>query len=111
MHTIILAAVPMGEVNLKGSWSSFWGAITGGFTGVTALLSFVGTALIVIAVAKWAWERRRGGSMAQGAQPLWGALIIGCLMIAPTVIMPLLLTILDAIANIGVSLFKAATGA
>jgi hypothetical protein len=74
------------------------------------MLTFIGTALVVIAVAKWAWDRRRGGGMGQGAQPLWGALIIGGVMLAPTVLLPLALTILDGVANIAVQAFKTMVG-
>jgi len=108
MHAIITAAVPMADVNLKGSWSNFWGAITAGFPLITSMMSFVGVALVVIAVAKWVWERRRQGG-AGNHQPLWGALLVGALLVAPTVLLPLLLTILDGVANIGVSVFKAMT--
>lgn len=107
--TIITAAVPMAEVNMKAGWSSFWTAITAGFPLITGIMSFVGVALVVIAVVKWAWERRRQGG-AGNHQPLWGALLIGCFLIAPTVILPLVLTILDGVANIGISVFKSATG-
>lgn len=105
--THIITAVPMGDVNLKGSWSSFWGAISGGFGGLTTMLSIVGVGLVVVAIGKWVWDRRRQGG-AGNHQPLWGALLVGALLCAPTVLMPLLLTVMDAVANIGISLFKAA---
>lgn len=106
MHTIITAAVPMADVNLKGSWSTFWTAISSGFSGLNTMLSIVGVALVAIAIFKWVWDRRRQGG-AGNHQPLWGALLVGALLCAPTVLMPLLLTVMDAVGNIGVSVFRA----
>ncbi|HEX9229305.1 MAG TPA: hypothetical protein VF885_22125 [Arthrobacter sp.] len=104
------AAVPMGAVNLAGSWTKFWNAITAGYPGITTMMSIIGVALVVFALVKWAWDRRRGGSMGQGAQPLWGALIPGAVLAAPTVILPILLQLLDWLANIVLSMVQTATG-
>lgn len=104
-------AVPMGgEVNLKGGWGTFWGAITAGFPGITTLMTVIGVALVVFALIKWAWDRRRGGGMGQGSQPLWGALVPGAILAAPAVLFPLLLGLLDWVANIVIQLTKTATG-
>ena len=48
--------------------------------------------------------------MGQGAQPLWGALIPGAVLAAPTVILPILLQLLDWLANIVLSMVQTATG-
>lgn len=99
------------EVNLRGSWLKFWQAVTGGYDGLINMMAIIGVALVVFALIKWAWDRRRGGSMGQGAQPLWGALIPGAILAAPNVILPILLQILDWLANIVLSLVQKATGA
>jgi hypothetical protein len=107
---IILTAVPMADINLSSGWGKVWGAVTAGFPALPGMLTFIGTALVIWAVAKWAWDRRRGGNMGQGAQAIGGALIIGGVLLAPTVLLPLALTILDGVANIAVQAFKTMTG-
>lgn len=107
----VYTALPMaGEVNLHSGWATFWGAITAGFPGITTLMTVIGVALVVFALLKWAWDRRRGGGMGQGSQPLWGALIPGSILAAPSVLFPLLLGLLDWVANIAIQLAKTATG-
>ncbi|MCC3299473.1 hypothetical protein [Arthrobacter caoxuetaonis] len=106
----IPTAVPMAStVNLKGGWESFWTAITAGFPTITNMMTIVGVILVVFALLKWAWDRRRGGGMGQGAQPLWGALIPGAILAAPDMLFPILLGILDLVINVVISLINAAT--
>ncbi|MCU6479093.1 hypothetical protein [Arthrobacter sp. A2-55] len=104
MHAIVAADT----VNLKGGWSSFWSAITSGFPGITTMMTVIGVILVVGAILKWAWDRRRGGNMSQGHQNLWGALIPGAILAAPALLFPIMLGILDWVANIGISLVNTA---
>lgn len=104
----IATAVPAASVNLRGSWTKFWQAIEGAYPGLGAALGVIGMIIVLGAVAKFLWDRRRGGG---SASPLWGAILIGALLAAPTVIMPIALTIIDWIANMGLAVLKVATGA
>ncbi|MEH0110609.1 hypothetical protein V6N00_12935 [Tersicoccus sp. MR15.9] len=97
---------PMGAVNLRAGWGSFWNAITSGAPQITTLLTIVGVGLLAFALVKWAWDRRRQG-MGGNHQNLLGALIPGALLCAPAIIIPILLSALDWVANIGVSLLNA----
>lgn len=106
----IHTAVPAADVNFAGGWNTLWSAITSGFPQLVNIITIVGVILVAGTLAKWAWDRRRGGNLAQGAQPVWGVLIIGALLMAPTVVMPLLLIVVDGIANAGLALIKAMTG-
>lgn len=105
-----MAVQMAGEVNLKGGWNGVWSAVNAGFPGLTKLMTIIGVILVVFALLKWAWDRRRGGGMGQGSQPLWGALIPGAILCAPGVLFPMLLGLLDWVANICIQLAKAATG-
>lgn len=108
----ITTAAPMAStVNLKGGWETFWDAITAGFPTITNMMTIIGVILVVFALLKWAWDRRRGGGMGQGAQPLWGALIPGAILAAPDMLFPILLGILDLVINVVISLINAATPA
>lgn len=107
MNGIIIVA---NDVNLRAGWSGLWGAATSGWGGLARLLMWVGVALVVIALVKWAWDRRRSGGM-QGSGPMWGALIPGAILVAPAVLIPMILFCFDFIANIVVSILRGATGA
>lgn len=111
MNVLPMAVGAATTVNLKGGWTSFWTAITAGFPTITTMMTIVGVILVVFALVKWAWDRRRGGGMAQGAQPLWGALIPGAILAAPDMLFPILLGILDLVINVVISLINAATPA
>lgn len=94
------------SVNFGASWSKVWGAVTAGFPGVDLMLTSIGMILVVFALCKYAWDRRRGGG---NASPLWNTLIIGALLLLPTVVIPLVLGLLSGIANIGIKVFAAVT--
>lgn len=113
IHAAVALAVPSAAdvIDLSRSWKTFWDAITAGYSGIITMMSIIGVGLVVFALVKWAWDRRRGGSMGQGAQPLWGALIPGAVLAAPAVIFPILLQLLDWVANIVLNLVTTATGA
>lgn len=93
-------------VNFKDSWSTVWSALTSGWPGLTTAMSVIGVVLVVVAVISWAWARRKGGNMSQGSDKIVGALIIGGLLSAPGLLIPLVLQILDWIINIGAKLIE-----
>lgn len=96
----VFAAESSGEINLKGGWDKVWGGIeTSIGTQLTGLLTVIGVCIVIGAILKWMWERRRGGGgMGQTGGIMW-SLLIGATLASPTVIIPIFLTILDAIAN------------
>jgi hypothetical protein len=96
-----------GPIDLAGSWDSLWSAVTAGIgTKLVDLLTIVGVAIVVMALAKWAWDRRRGGGGGGGSSAVWGALLVGALLSAPGVILPIMLQIMDAIANAVYNVWK-----
>lgn len=102
MYPIPLAA----DVDLSGAWSTFWNAVTAS-TGaqLTNVLSVLGVAILVFAFAGYLWQRARsqGGD---GGKLVW-AVAIGATLAAPGVIFPLMLTIVDVVANAGISVYQA----
>lgn len=108
VHAAVSA--PMAEqVNLAGGWGQFWSAITGGFPKITMIMTIIGVILVVFAIVKWAWDRRRGGLTGNHGH-LWGSLIPGAVLVAPTVLLPLGLLLLDGIINMVISIIQSAAG-
>lgn len=107
---LVLPDSPDGRIDLTRGWDATWLSLTEGFPGLGRTLAFVGVAIVVLSLVQWAWASRRGRGQGQAARPVWGALIIGSLLTAPTVIVPLLLGVLSTLINIVISLFSTAAG-
>lgn len=97
------------EVNLKASWGKFWGDFSLAVgTQLLGMITMVGMLLVVGAVLKWLWDRRRsGGGMGGGmggANTVMWTLLLGATLAAPGLLIPLFLQLLDGIANAFVSI-------
>lgn len=100
-------------VNLAGGWDDFWGGLKGapGFEGIAALATALGAILVVGAVLKWLWEKRRGGGGGgKGSEGILWALALGAVLAAPGGLIPLLLTVLDFVANGIIGVFERTSG-
>lgn len=88
------------KIDLTGAWGTFFAAFetSVGVGRILTLLSILGVLIVVMALIKWAWDRRRGGGMGQSGA-VWGSLLVGALMCAPKILIPVFLFILDAVAN------------
>ncbi|MGL5825514.1 MAG: hypothetical protein ACRCYU_11980 [Nocardioides sp.] len=101
------------DVDLSGSWKTLYDAVSGPAGPLLSLLAVVGVAIVVIALVKWAWERRRNGFSGGGGRDsgaVWGALFVGVMLSAPTVLLPILLTVMDLIANGAISIWNSSSG-
>lgn len=98
------------KIDLSGAWDDLWNALTAGtgFESVTKLMAVIGVALVVFAVVKWAWAKGtgRGGG---GGNNVAGALLVGALLAAPDVLLPIVLQIFDVVANAVKSVFESNT--
>lgn len=103
----IFASADGETVDLSSGWTSVWDGLKGdgAFAGVMNLLTAVGAVIVVMAIAKLLWEKRRGGGGGGGGMGggktdgiMW-ALALGAILAAPNLILPVMLTILDTIAN------------
>lgn len=90
-----------GQVNFYGAWQTFWGRVSGNITGLITLLTIVGVLLLVIGIVGYIFEKRKsgGGSMSQGGGKVMWAMIAGLVCVAPNALIPLILKILDGVAN------------
>jgi hypothetical protein len=85
------------SINLAGSWSTFWASTSKSIGTLTTLLTTVGMLLVIGAILKYVWERRRGG----GSSPttlLW-TLLVGGVLAGPDVFIPTILTLADDVIN------------
>jgi len=94
-----------GSVNFQSGWGTVWNSVTAAVgTQLTTLLTAVGVVLVVFAIVKWLWDRRRSGFQGNHSSLLW-TFGVGAVLAAPDVIIPLLLGLADLITNAVVGLF------
>lgn len=107
MSSIITTALPtavrMDAVDISGQWGKLWGAITSAAPSLSGILSAVGALLVIAALIMWIIKRRTQRGMGD-MTAVWGALIIGAVFLAPAVVIPLALTLIDLVVNIVVGL-------
>lgn len=97
----------MNKIDFTGGWTTLWNGITSSIGPQFAtLLNVVGVAIVVMAIFKWAWDRKRSGGGMGNTSNVWGALLVGCMLAAPGLIVPIFLTILDAIASAAVGIWN-----
>ena len=85
-----------GSINLAGSWATAWTAISCSSSRLPFALAVIGALLAVFAVVEYIRESRRGG---RNHQTLIFTIVIGALIGAPGVVVPVILTGVDLIAN------------
>lgn len=107
MHNILTGALvhtgDIGKVDLTGAWGKFQSTVLDKLIApgspISTTLTIIGVAVILGAVLKYFWDKRRGGG-ARGHGPIWWTLGIGGILVAPTVLLPLFFMVLDKIINI-----------
>lgn len=104
-------AVPAG-VDFSSGWNGLYGAFTAAVGTQFALgMSMFGVGLLVFALIKFLWEKRKGtgsglGGSNGGLSPLGWTLVFATLMVAPGILIPLFLKIGELVADFGIALFK-----
>lgn len=96
-------------INLKGGWTTIWTPMSNALGGVAKLMLALGVLLVVFAVAKFFWDKRRGGG-GQGAGAIAWTGIVGCILAAPGLLFPMLLGVFDSVANAVIKAWQAAFG-
>lgn len=90
------------NLNLSGAWTAFWNGISSGLGNLPMALAIIGMLIIVGGLVKFFWDKRRGGG-GNNSQLVWTS-VIGALLAAPNLIIPLLLGIIDLVVNMFVKL-------
>ena len=73
-------------------------------TGALFLLTAIGVVLVVFAIIRWLWDRRRSGFQGNHSGLLW-TFGVGAVLAAPDVVIPLLLGLADLVTNAVIGLF------
>lgn len=108
LHSIVAAAA--GQVNLVSSWQKFWDVVSAAIAPpVQTTITVIGVGLILFSIVKYLWEKRRGQGGKTG--PVWWTLLFGGVLIAPEVLLPLLLSILQWAINLGLKIIQPIWGA
>lgn len=91
------------SIDLVSAWTGLWGRLTSaaGISSLMTLMTWAGVAMVVLAIVKWAWSRRRGN---QSASPLGWTLFIGAALCAPNAVIPAVLWLGDLVANTVINL-------
>lgn len=86
------------NVNFKGAWTTFWGAFQGAWSSLAILITIFGLLLVLFAVGKWIWAKRKGGGGGASNGMIW-SFVIGVILMAPEWLIPIFLGAVDFIAN------------
>ncbi|MBN9214135.1 MAG: hypothetical protein J0J04_04840 [Microbacterium sp.] len=89
------------NLNLVTAWNTLWTQLTAWAPGLGTFLAVVGMLVIVIFVGKWGWDKRRNSGGAGGFPVM--AVIFGLLLAGPTIVIPVVLSILQVLFAIVVS--------
>lgn len=95
-------------MNLTTGWNDFWNTLTGG-NGLGTVLAIVGVAIIVFFIAMYAWQKRRSGGGGGGGFPVM-AVVLGLLLAGPALVMPVILSLLEALFQIVVNIIAVFAG-
>lgn len=98
------------KVSVAAQWDEFWGTLTESNPQITGILSFVGIAIAAWAVIRWIMDARNGGATRAGKGPMW-LLFLGLALTAPGMVIPLVLSVFDIVANLVLGLVGGAVGA
>lgn len=84
-------------LGLSAAWTNLWGRLTAWAPGLGTVMAVIGMAIIAFAVGKYFWDKRRG----QGGQGFpWMLTILGLLLCGPTIVIPVVLTIVQTLFTI-----------
>lgn len=99
-------ALFLATVNLKANWSKVWSSISKPLGPIMPVVGAIGVLLVVAAIGRWLWDRRRGGSGAGSHSALLWTTLVGALLCAPSFLLPVLLFVIDGVVNVGISLIQ-----
>lgn len=103
------------NIDLQSKWGTFWSTLStalGALSGVMTMLTIFGFVIIVVSLLKFLYEKRKsqgaGGVAGQQAKPIYWALALGGVLIAPEVLIPIFLAVFDLLINLFINLGNSA---
>ncbi|MDO4243562.1 MAG: hypothetical protein Q4C85_07365 [Actinomyces sp.] len=96
------------SVDFTTLWSSFLTTVesVADTAGLFTILAYVGLGILIAAIVRWFWQKRRGGRIAEGNSAVFWALVVGLLCISPKVVIPIALLILQILANLCIAVLN-----
>lgn len=85
-------------IDFSSQWDRLWADLSPELKGGLELAALIGMLLVVMSLAGYLWQRSRGQN-AQLKTVLW-MMLFGAVLCAPGIIIPLLLRIVDMVANL-----------
>lgn len=114
MSAALLTVIPAsGEtIDFAGAWSTLWTAVmkAANIGGIMTVLTIGGALIALIAIGKYLFQQRKSGGQGAGhglSQIGW-ALPVALLLMAPNLLIPLVLKIVDVVVNVLVNIIKLA---
>lgn len=97
------------SINLSGSWTTFWAKVSGatGMSDVLMYLGWIGMLVVVGGIFTYLWKKRRSqGQGVSGMGQIGWAMLVGAILAAPSVLIPVLLWFVDLVANLAIGIFS-----
>ena len=96
------------DIDFSGGWDDLWSAVkSGAGTGFTSLLVVLGVACAAVGAVLFIVSRLR--KKGDGNNKVLSLVAVGLVFLAPSVIIPIFLTIFDWVANTAITLWDNAT--
>jgi hypothetical protein len=86
------------SIDFVSSWTTAWNSISAPLGSFTKFIGAIGALMVVAGVVGYVWERRRSGAGGNHQKLIW-TIIIGAILSAPGVMIPVVLVIVDYIVN------------
>lgn len=90
----------MNSVDFLTGFNSLMGIIP---SGAKTVLAIVGVLLVVVALVKYVWDRRKDQG---GARLPWMYLILGAILAGPLITIPVILTLLQIIVSLALTVLN-----
>lgn len=95
---------PVSRVDFAGGFNDLLRPVLEANPRLFEIATLVGVVLVVIGIFLWAKSARRGKLGGASLKPVGGSLILGTILVAPTLIIPILLGAVDILVNIVLTL-------